>query len=358
MSSLLSYLPAAARARLRVLDTFTEHEGAPAPDDAAPSGAAPGGGVSLQTPLQPEPRAACDRCVMVPVHPDRDPGAPWAFDDGLRCCTHHPAVPNFLVGRTLMRGGPGVERVRARLATPASVSAWGIRAPPDRPADTHTLELRFGRDPDLLCPFWTGGALACGIWPERTASCRTWFCKHERGFDGAQRWWRLGDLLSALERALGRFCVDVGAAPESDATTDQWLDWYRWCAARVDEFDHADAERLDLSSCEAPRQRLVALRVRPRSMPAVLVPAISALHEHAGGVLIAGYSSYDAVLAPRAIFAFLALLDGTCPWREALARTTRERPDPRAAAPGLAHLDEALIRELYRIGALEPASQT
>lgn len=291
-----------------------------------------------------EPRADCTRCVMVPASAAEDPGPPWAFADDLRCCTHHPALPNFLVGRILRRGGAGAERVHVRLEERAGVSAWGIRPPRPslRPIE---LEQRFGRDPGLRCPFWVGGALACGIWTDRTGSCRTWFCRHEQGLHGARRWWRRGDVLAALEARLGSFLVADGAAPADGAPVAALLAWYEQCATRVDRFDAADAARIDRDGLDglAPlRSELVTLRVRPPdALPEVLVPAVSAMHEEPGGVRIAGYSSYDAIVAPRAVLAFLGRLDGTRTWREALA----------ASGPGL---DERTVRELYRIGALEP----
>jgi hypothetical protein len=293
-----------------------------------------------------EPRADCTRCVMAPASAAEDPGAPWAFAENLRCCTHHPALPNFLVGRILRRGGAGAARVHARLEELAGVSAWGIRPPrpAPRPID---LEQRFGRDPDLLCPFWIGGALACGIWTERTGSCRTWFCRHEQGLHGARRWWRRGDVLGALEARLGSFLVTEGGAgagsppPAPDAPVAALLAWYEQCATRVDRFDAADAARIDLDGLAPLRSELVALRVRPPDgLPEVLVPAVSAMHEEPGGVRIAGYSSYDAIVAPRAVLAFFGRLDGTRTWRQALT--------------GAPELDESTVRELYRIGALEP----
>jgi hypothetical protein len=79
-------------------------------------------------------------------------------------------------------------------------------------------------------------------------------------------------------------------------------------------------------------------------MPEVLVPAISEVLPLGDDVLLAGYSTFDAVRAPKTIFAFLARLDGTAPWRDALAA---------AAVPGV---DAALVAELRRIGALrDPA---
>lgn len=312
---LFDQVPAALRARV--------------PELSGPEG--PGG--------SEEPRADCTHCVMSPASAAEDPGLPWAFADDLRCCTHHPSLPSYLVGRIMRRSGAGAERVRVRMEERTGVSAWGIR-PPRPPMQPIDLEHRFGRDPALRCPYWVGGALACSIWDDRTASCRTWFCRHEEGLHGAERWWRRGDVLSAMERRLGDFLLAEGAPPADDAPVGALLDWYDWCATRVDRFDAADAARIDLAGLEPLRSDLVTLRLpRSRALPAVLVPAVSNMRMEPGGVRIAGYSSYDAIMVPHAVLTFLGRLDGTRTWQEALA--------------GLGHLDEAIVRELHRIGAIE-----
>jgi hypothetical protein len=115
---------------------------------------------------------------------------------------------------------------------------------------------------------------------------------------------------------------------------------------------------------ESPRGRLIKkLRIYKAAVADVLVPAVSAIARPAlpagaaspdgdaesierrgDRVLVAGYSTFDAVSAPPSVFALLARLDGATPWRTALA----ELADPA--------LDEALVLELRRAGALrDPA---
>ena len=143
-----------------------------------------------------------------------------------------------------------------------------------------------------------------------------------------------------MEKRLGDFLLAEGAPPADDAPVDALLDWYGWCATRVDRFDAADAARIDLAGLEPLRSDLVTLRVpRARALPAVLVPAVSNMRVEPNGVRIAGYSSYDAIMVPHAALAFLGRLDGARTWQEALA--------------GLGHMDETIVRELHRIGAIE-----
>jgi len=82
-------------------------------------------------------------------------------------------------------------------------------------------------------------------------------------------------------------------------------------------------------------------------MPDRLTPSVRVL-ALGGDVLVTGYSTHDAVRAPRALFVFLARLDGATAWRDALTAARAELGAP-------AWLGEALVRELYRVGALAPA---
>ena len=96
---------------------------------------------------------------------------------------------------------------------------------------------------------------------------------------------------------------------------------------------------------ESPRGRLIKkLRIYKAAVADVLVPAVSKVERHGDRVLVAGYSTFDAVSAPPSVFALFNRLDGATPWRTALA----ELADPA--------LDEALVLELRRAGALrDPA---
>ena len=64
-------------------------------------------------------------------------------------------------------------------------------------------------------------------------------------------------------------------------------------------------------------------------------------------VWLTGYSSYDGVAAPPSVFSLVGRLDGATPWPEALAAARAETGDVR--------LDDALVVELHRVGALSAA---
>src|SRR3569623_998482 len=296
------------------------------------------------------PRGAC------PLVADGEAGVayPFSMARDARCCTAQPNLANFLAGRA---GDTAV--IRARLANKDGVSAWGIRAVTGYD-DEFPLRAKqgFGRDVGMRCPFWVGGDHACGVWHGRSARCRAFFCRHERGLAGALSWSQAAGLGVALEAAIAEhFVAPLARAPTAAAGPDELLAWYARCAAAADALEAeaalaivravpppesaGDPDRLVTS----PRGKLIAkLRVHRAAIADVLVPAVSAIEHHGDRVLLAGYSTFDAVSAPRTVFALLSRLDGATPWRTALA----ELADPA--------LDEALVRELRRVGALrDPA---
>jgi hypothetical protein len=285
-----------------------------------------------------EPRADCSRCVMV-----HDAG-PWSFHADTKCCTVHPRHANWLIGRSLRRSGVARDVVIARLATRDGVTALGIDAPDALAARYRaTIDVAFGRDVTLRCPYYVGGEHACGVWHDRSSTCRTWFCRYDGGLGGAVAWSRAGALIDVLELRVARWCAATGVAPDPGADDAAWIAWFEACAERVDTID--DATALAIASDLLPvRAELVQIRtdVRPRAaaLPGVLVPNISEVARDGDDVWIAGYSTFDAVRAPATIFELLSRLDGR-PWRDALAAV----PDP-------AGLDEALVASLHRVGAL------
>jgi hypothetical protein len=304
-----------------------------------------------------EARADCGRCPQVAA---TAAGAPYPFGMAAdaRCCTAQPNLANFLVGRAVADGAEA--RIRARLADRDGVSAWGIRAVAGYDeAFPRRAATGFGRDLAMRCPFWVGGDHACGVWSGRSARCRAFFCRHDHGLTSALGWSQAAGLAVALEAATADHLIEaLGGGPAATAGDDELLAWYARCAAAAPALDEAAAiaiaARLPGGAAGvtptarlqgSPRgQLLIALRRHRPPMPEVLVPAISEVLPLGDDVLLAGYSTFDAVRAPKTIFAFLARLDGTAPWRDALAA---------AAVPGV---DAALVAELRRIGALrDPA---
>ena len=331
MATVLDHLPAAVRAL------------APELDDGWPA----------------EARADCARCPMAALDGAAPP--PWSFSPEVRCCTAHPSLANFLVGRALGRGGSSRGAIERRLADPGGVTAWGIDPPPGYDARYRaTVDAGFGRDLSLRCPFWVGGEASCGVWHDRSSTCRAWSCRHDAGQLGAVGWSRASFLGSALESGVAGVLVARGIAagrvPEAGpGARAAWPAWFAWCTDEALRLEPGDLA--PLAAALAPRRAdLVPLRRARRPLPDVLEPAVSesvaiaaAGGAPGGDVLLTGYSSFDAVRAPRAVFVLLAGLDGKTPWRDALAAARAELGDP-------AWLDEALVRELYRVGAVRDAA--
>jgi hypothetical protein len=286
---------------------------------------------------------------MVPAVSGEPPGSPWVFHPGARCCTYHPTLANFLAGRALGEGGRAESVVMGRIREGAGITAAGI-VPTEAWAALYreVMMERFGRDPSLLCPYWVGGDHACGVWAHRSATCRTWFCKHDQGLDGAVQWSQLKAVLARAEALLARFCVDRGEPPGDGAGPEAWREWYVWCAERV---DGAGADEVGVLADEVlleGRKDLVQIKglrkgLGRRELPDVVVAAVAEKWLEPGGMRISGYSRFDTVVAPHSIFAFLSRLDGARTWRQALA----------AANQAGAGIDESVVRELYRVGALE-----
>lgn len=242
-----------------------------------------------------EVKATCAAC---PRADTEDPPGPDRFLPDVRCCTYHPSLPNFLVGRVLAREDVGAAKMRARLrASRAGVTAGGV-------GDSWLGHLRyeadgragFGRDRRLTCPYWAEGALSCSIWRDRGAVCRTWFCRHEEGFVGRDAWLALRDALDAVELDLALAAVDAGDPPWPWAPVERFEAWYRWCAAWVDGLDD-DALRAAVSPKVAGFRVLVATRVaaRDQATPPRLACAAHQVIPRRGGASLVGHSSWDPV---------------------------------------------------------------
>jgi hypothetical protein len=305
-----------------------------------------------------EPRADCGNCPPSALGAQGVP-YPFSMNGEARCCTAQPALANFLVGRVT-----DAAVVRARIANRDGVSAWGI-GPTAGYDDTFMARAAtgFGRDVGMRCPFWVGGDRACGVWAGRSARCRAFFCRHDLGLASAMARSQIAGLGATLEHCVADHLVETLGGVADDASDDALLAWYTRCADAAEHLDAAAAAaivrrvppRADASDTSDPSQRIPSspkgrlitrLRVHRPAMPERLVPCVSEIARVGDDVWLAGYSTFDAVRAPASVFELFARLDGTTPWRDVLA----------ALRPAHPELDEALVRELRRAGALrDPA---
>ena len=230
-----------------------------------------------------EPRASCGACPMVAE----------GFDPVHRCCTYHPDVPNFLVGRALRRGGIGAQKLLARLDDPAGIEARGVGNSAER-RERYLNETApaFGQPGQERCPFFVEGPLGCGIWEDRNAVCRSWHCKHEKGPRGHRAWISLRDVLSRAERVLADWCVRHGPSPLGILTRkDDWVAWFLWCA---DTVDHLDASKLGDAPLTGARISLMThIARRDAPVPNRVEEAIREARTDGGRLRLGAYSLFD-----------------------------------------------------------------
>lgn len=164
----------------------------------------------LERPLVEERYATCAQCTMCPPAVPDLPAEAY-FNPSTKCCTFHPALPNYSVGGLLLddseSGAEGQRRIRAKIAAGIGVTPAGILPP----ARTLLLQRHgkrgFGRAESLVCPYLDREHGACTVWAQREAECATWFCKHNQGFDGRAFWKQLRDYLASVHATLGTWVM-------------------------------------------------------------------------------------------------------------------------------------------------------
>lgn len=290
--------------------------------------------------LPPEPRATCLDCAMTREGLEAGPTTPWAYRPEMRCCTYWPPLPSFLVGRALRRGGEGADLVRKSVADPASRSAWGCRPSADYLARANAAS--FGWDVTLRCPYASNTASACGIWPDRGAACRTFFCKLEDGVVAEARWNAVALALEAVWDVLARWCEAVAEPPDDDAPPAAWEAWYRACAERVDQAELVDVLPFAGRPLERARMDLDgALALTRAPIPERVTPVFRSIARPGGDHWLFARARADGLALSAEALARVEALGGARPWREALGDTAEAR---------------TLVSELVRIGALVDAA--
>lgn len=163
--------------------------------------------------LPSEPLATCSSCPMCSSVGDGH-SALSPYNPLTKCCTYWPSLPNYSVGGVLQDNSEESARGRSRIqAAVASLDAVprGLGVPLDYQLKYSTYRDGFGRNTELLCPYFDENAESelgnCTVWSHRTAVCSTWFCKFEKGLRGQHFWDRSRRLLLAVESAVSIWCA-------------------------------------------------------------------------------------------------------------------------------------------------------
>lgn len=173
----------------------------------------------FQEQIPQETLATCDTCAMCLKPGDTPVEGRDYFVPNVKCCSFHPALPNYLVGGMLSTTEPslaeGRSRLRAKIQRGVGVSPHGIHAPQTYSLMYgHSQGQHFGKSTALLCPYFDSDHQNCTIWPIREAVCSTYFCKSVAGEDGKAFWKALHDYLSHIQTQLAQYALlELGWPP-------------------------------------------------------------------------------------------------------------------------------------------------
>lgn len=327
----------------------------------------------LGGPLPAETRSDCSNCVMAgPAVPGQQRAY---FVADVRCCSYEPSLPNYLVGRILRDGNDTMQR---RLARRVDSSPWGVRASRRFDALYHKGPGLFGFSPELKCPHLLEGNGGCSIWQHRNSTCRTWFCKHDRGKVGNDFWLSLHRVLTEIERSLGIWCVaelhtgaaalndaigtanslnpeDLGGAVDEARQAALWGQWagreqefYLECAAHVDGLKWSEVERIGGVGLRA---RIALLKEAYQQVTSLDLPKslktnpFRIVGSNGGKFSVSTYSGYNPLEMSQQVLRVLPYFDGR-PVAEALAEVQ--------AREGL-RIQPGLLRKLADFEILGPA---
>jgi len=157
------------------------------------------------------------------------PGTPCygtlSFSPASKCCTHHPELPNYLVGALLSDTSPasaeGKSRIREKIQSRIGITPFGILRPVRYALlISNSNTDYFGRSRALICPLYDAEKGACTVAPHWDAICSSWFCKYVSGEDGRKFWLAIRKYLEGAEQILRRYpLLEMGLdlpEPEND----------------------------------------------------------------------------------------------------------------------------------------------
>ncbi len=158
--------------------------------------------------IPPEPFSDCLNCPMIAESRDAmEDNLSKPFAPDTKCCTFNPRIPNYMAGAILSDTDPAMEegrrRIIARIRSGTGIFPNGIY--PDLRYHQLYQERRkegFGREKELLCPFFQPGRFNCTVWKYRESICALWFCKHLAGARGSEFWNSVIDYMKFMQESL------------------------------------------------------------------------------------------------------------------------------------------------------------
>jgi hypothetical protein len=328
-------------------------------------------------PLAEERHATCGSCAMCPQEPELLSAGEY-FNPSTKCCTYHPFLPNYAVGGLLADESPdgaeGRRRILNKISARIGVTPAGILPPAKQRLLYRHGKAGFGKANALACPYLDQDKGACTVWKQREAVCATWFCKHDRGEDGAKFWNQLRDYLIGAEFALCAHAllaldwdadhittafpqiIDLDAAGLDDAPPPPaayaalWRDWQgREPELYVRSYEIVTALRRDsFETLAGVRNRVDLERLKKRygSMlhpelpdPLLKNPRLVARRGVDGSYVLVSYSGTDPTRLRKPVFDLLDYFDGR--------RSTAEVRAAILVETGFS-LSDSLITKLYQ----------
>ncbi|MBN1294726.1 MAG: hypothetical protein JXB48_23015 [Candidatus Latescibacteria bacterium] len=303
----------------------------------------------FQNTIPEETVATCNNCPMLSDHGFDDTDKNF-FSPESKCCTHYPNLSNYIVGGLLDSTDPcyedGRQRMRKQISSRIEVTPHGILRPKKYHfLLTHTQYDYFGRSNWLICPYYDRVKGICTVRPYWNATCNTWFCKYTGGFDDRAFWLTLRKYLKSVEEVLTQYTLltmgldcskIIKNIPNSGHLTVAELDdkplswenyrslWGEW-EGREEEFYRETFHIVkDLTLRDFERitgiSHIIMLEELKKSYdtlmnnepPYILKrnPKLQVKSSNEDFCTLIGYSPFDPVEIPRAIYEMLDLFDG------------------------------------------------
>ena len=157
--------------------------------------------------------ATCDNCIMVDrTDGDNEKYGLNYFSADYKCCTFTPFMPNYLIGGVFSDSSKdidfGMKALAKRIKNKQGVTPHGVFTSKKTELLYKSGGLNvFGKSDYFICPCYNLKTRGCGIYNYRAATCSTYFCKYEKGKDGALFWEFFHSLISKVENKLIKYTL-------------------------------------------------------------------------------------------------------------------------------------------------------